>query len=165
MNLRTPDSKGRGNSDYLLCRKCLEDLASFGSLFVTVMRIEGGERRRGVENAASYILAALAKLTNGATFFKGLVEFRRGGKGALDVMREILSEALEGGAEYNRCIVRILRVLGIGEDVTVREIQKEGRWKEILTRMAVEGTGRGENGKEVIMGATSLMNRIAYAQR
>ena len=76
----------------------------------------------------------------------------------------MLSEAVDGEGEYGRCIVRLLRVLGLGEDIVVRRIQKDEAFVRVLTRMAVEGMDRGENGKEVVKGATSLVNRISYSQ-
>ena len=164
MNLKTPDSKGRGNSDYLMCRKCLEDMASFGSLFVTVMRVGGEERKKGVEDAASYILAALAKLSGGNGFFKGLIEFRREGKGALKIMRDMLIEAMQSEEKYSRCVVRLLRVLGLGEEMVVKEVSKDKKFVDVLTRMAMID-GRGENGKEVVVGATSMCNRCKFSER
>ena len=162
--LKTPEKgrKGEGRKDFRICRKCVEDVASFGNLFASVMvkfDIESSARDE-IEDVSSWILSAIATLA-GKVFFGGILDFRGQSEGCLECISKILQEK-----RCRRSTVRALRVLNLGEGTILRVVMNNVELLSCLRRLASENENLGEeNGKEAVLLATQLLNKAKFAQR
>jgi len=141
-------------------RGCVEDFGAESFVFGMILGrfSEGAGNTRSIEDVASWILSAVATLA-GRECFASLFKGRRGGEEIVGNLHAVVKGGVEGGSG-GRCVVRVLRVLLLGEAESLGLVARDAFFVKTLKEVGARETANGGEGGEEVLLCTKLLKRL-----
>ncbi|GMH74302.1 hypothetical protein TL16_g06429, partial [Triparma laevis f. inornata] len=156
-HLKTPTKTSPAESAVSKCKKCLRDLAVWSSLFIAVINHFPKE---SIKDSASYVLSAVATLST-ETCYSNMFGIQRDGMEASLHLTSLLKTESKSHKNPSRSSVRLLRVLLLGEDLTLKILMRSTSMLKAVEDISGQNERmKGENGREAVKLCTGLMRRV-----